>query len=82
MLKEIQKKWKNDDFKNDWSKYIAERLVSESINASYKVQKSYNYEVSSYSLPIEESENDNQIGKQGNNNENEENRDDHDSQDQ
>ncbi|CAG8640471.1 16850_t:CDS:2, partial [Acaulospora morrowiae] len=131
MLKEIQKKWKNDDFKNDWNKYIAERSA-ESIYSSYKVQRSYNYEVSSCSLPkrkrsgpstpdkpviqplkqlypqvsftrrakivndklhnenlvkndsnqLEESENDDQIGKQGNHNENEENRDDHGNQDQ
>ncbi|CAG8646094.1 2630_t:CDS:2, partial [Acaulospora morrowiae] len=135
ILKEIQKKWKNDGFINDWNKYITEDQ-RRSLLMRVTSQRSNSYEVSSYSLQakeatkrkcgpytpdkfviqqlkqlysqvsftkrakivsdklhnenlvknnsnqIEESENDDQIGKQGNHNENEENRDDHDNQDQ
>ncbi|CAG8470863.1 10519_t:CDS:2 [Acaulospora colombiana] len=50
VFKNIQQKWKDGDFKNDWNKYIAERSASESVKASHSVQRSYNCEVASYSL--------------------------------
>ena len=40
----------NGVFNKDWNVYVAEKSVSISVIACYNVQRSYNREVSSYSL--------------------------------
>ncbi|KAF0377760.1 hypothetical protein F8M41_012558 [Gigaspora margarita] len=46
LLVNIQIRWQNGEFKRDWTAYIAEKSVMESVKASYYVQRNYNSEIS------------------------------------
>ncbi|CAG8438539.1 3190_t:CDS:2 [Ambispora gerdemannii] len=49
---EIQQKWKDGVFNNDWTMYVAERTASSSVNTSIAIQRDFNSEVSSHSMRI------------------------------
>ncbi|CAG8714670.1 22037_t:CDS:2, partial [Gigaspora rosea] len=54
LFEDIQKKWQDGNFKNDWTIYLSEKSATETVS-TYKAQRNYLREISSNSVVKTES---------------------------